>query len=80
DDAPDTEELHIVGAGHFALTDLALASPTLVALLEGRSQTSSARVVLRAVNAACVDFLDRRLGTLTADGDDAPHVTVQVDQ
>ncbi len=80
DDTPDTEELHIVGAGHFALTDLALASPALMALLEGRSQTSSARVVLRAVNAACVDFLDRRLGTSTADGDDAPHVTVQVDQ
>ncbi len=80
DDSPDTEELHIIGAGHFALTDLALASPRLVALLEGRSEAPSARVVLRVVNAACVDFLDRRLGTSPAEVADAPPVTVQVNQ
>lgn len=71
DASTDTEDLHVIGAGHFALTDLSLASPTLVSLLEGQDQAESALTYLRAVNDACVDFLDRRLQEPSSGGVDA---------
>ncbi len=53
--------LHLPGAGHFSLTDLALASPLLTNLLEGGSPTVDRGEYLRQVNQACLDFFNRYL-------------------
>ena len=53
--------LHLPGAGHFSLTDLALASPLLTRLLEGRQPTQGRAGYLRAVNQACLELFDRYL-------------------
>jgi len=63
--------LHLPGAGHFSLTDLPLASPLLVRLLEGRAATPGYAEYVQAVNSACLDFLERYLkgqGRLTSRG------------
>ncbi len=51
-----TYSLHMEGMGHLGLTDLALASPLLTRLLDGRT-ADPAR--LDEVNALCLSFLDR---------------------
>lgn len=56
-----TSSLHLPGAGHFSLTDLSLASPLLVRLLEGRPATPAYAEYLGRVNSACLDFFDRYL-------------------
>lgn len=53
--------LHLPGAGHFSLTDLALASPLLTRLLEGGPPTQGRAGYLRAVNQACLELFDRYL-------------------
>lgn len=59
--SPTAVSLHLPGAGHFSLTDLALASPLLTRLLEGGQPTQGRAGYLRAVNQACLDFFDRYL-------------------
>lgn len=56
-----TVSLYLPGAGHFSLTDLALASPLLTSLLEGGESTRNRVEYLRAVNQACLEFLERYL-------------------
>ena len=53
--------LHLGGAGHFSLTDLALTSPLLVRLLEGKQPAMDSETYLKALNAACLSFFDRYL-------------------
>jgi hypothetical protein len=53
--------LHLPGAGHFSLTDLALVSPRLVRFLEGEPPSWESDDYLRAVNQACLEFFDRYL-------------------
>ncbi len=64
----------ISGAGHYSLTDLALASPILTRLLNGFNTTADARDCLRTLNKVCVAFFDgflketgntRRAGRIT---------------
>lgn len=53
--------LHINGAGHFSLTDLPLASPLLVRLLEGGEGISDSKEYLQIVNKVCLEFFERYL-------------------
>ncbi len=57
----DVFNLHLSGAGHFSLTDLALASPLLVRLLEGGESTRDSAEYLIDLNIACLEFFDRYL-------------------
>lgn len=61
DAAETTFSLHLPGAGHFSLTDLSLASPLLVQVLEGGKSTRESAEYLRAVNQVCLEFFDRYL-------------------
>jgi dienelactone hydrolase len=59
--------LYLPGAGHFSLTDLALASPLLTRLLEGGQPNPDPIGYLQDVNSACLVFFDRTMknpGTL----------------
>ncbi len=53
--------LHLPGRGHFSLTDLSLASPLLVRLLEGGQSTRDSVEYLREINHACLTFFNRYL-------------------
>lgn len=53
--------VHLSGAGHFSLTDLSLASPLLVRMLEGGQSEIDSTVYLTAVNKACLQFFNRYL-------------------
>jgi dienelactone hydrolase len=53
--------LHLPGAGHFSLTDLALASPWMVRILEGEKAARSSTEYLGEVSQACLEFLNRHL-------------------
>ena len=53
--------LHLSGAGHFSLTDLPLASPLLVRLLEGGEGIRDSEEYLKELNIACLEFFDRYL-------------------
>lgn len=53
--------LHLNGAGHYSLTDLALASPMLTNMLEGRQSNQDRQKYLREVNRACLEFFDHYL-------------------
>jgi acetyl esterase/lipase len=53
--------LYLAGAGHFSLTDLGLASPFLVGMLEGGKPDVAYPIYLERVNQACLEFLDRTL-------------------
>ena len=57
----DVLNLHLPGRGHFSLTDLALASPLLVRLLEGGEVTRDSKEYLQTVNKVCLEFFDRYL-------------------
>lgn len=61
DASETTVSLYLPGAGHFSLTDLALASPLLTSLLEGGKSTRNSVEYLRAINQACLAFLERYL-------------------
>jgi dienelactone hydrolase len=61
-DAPETAvSLHLPGAGHFSLTDLALVSPLLTRLLEGGQPNPDRVGYLQKVNRACLEFFNRYL-------------------
>lgn len=53
--------LYLPGRGHFSLTDLPLASPLLVKMLEDGKPLQSSEEYLRIMNQACLDFFDRYL-------------------
>lgn len=61
-DAPATAyNLYFPGRGHFSLTDLSLASPFLVRLLEGGQATRDPASYLRDVNQASLEFFNHHL-------------------
>ncbi len=63
--------IHISGAGHFTLTDLALTSPFLTRTFNGRKSTADTEACLRTINKACLEFFDCYLkgeGRFTSDG------------
>lgn len=53
--------LYLPGRGHFSLTDLSLASPLLVQIMEGGEITRQNTEYLMEVNQACLDFFNRYL-------------------
>jgi pimeloyl-ACP methyl ester carboxylesterase len=60
--APETAiSLYLPGAGHFSLSDLSLASPLLVRILEGSGTTRQNLEYLQDVNQACLEFFNRYL-------------------
>lgn len=59
-ESADVVHLHIAGAGHLGLTDLALTSPFLTRLLDGRP-THDARDALETLNRAGLEFFDAHL-------------------
>lgn len=54
----DTFNAYIKGAGHFTLTDLALHSPLLARILNGRAATTETEYCLKTVNRLALDFFD----------------------
>jgi dienelactone hydrolase len=50
--------VHIAGAGHFSLTDLALTSPLLTRMLNGFRSTTGAESLLKAINRISMGFFD----------------------
>src|SRR5690606_2158636 len=48
--AEDAASHHLAGVGHFGLTDLALSSPLLTRLMDGRPREPSAAAVLETLN------------------------------
>lgn len=50
--------VHISGAGHFTLTDLALTSPFLTRMLNGQKSTADAGYCLETINKVCLEFFD----------------------
>lgn len=61
DGPPHAYNLHLPGAGHFTLTDLALASPLLARLLEGEKPSVEPAAYIQRVNQASLAFLNRYL-------------------
>ncbi|MBP8123097.1 MAG: hypothetical protein KAZ26_10680 [Caldilineaceae bacterium] len=53
--------LYLPGRGHFSMTDLSLASPLLVRLLDGEKPIQNSKEYLKTMNQACLDFFDRYL-------------------
>lgn len=60
DDA-DAFNLHISGVGHLSLTDLALESPILTRILNGKKSTTDSLTCLKIINKVCLDFFDHYL-------------------
>ncbi len=61
DPQADAFNLYLRGAGHFSLTDLSLASPLLVRVLEGGETTRDATGYLRELNEVSLAFFDQYL-------------------
>ena len=57
----DTYNAYIKGAGHFTLTDLALRSPLLAGILNGRAATTETEYCLKTINQLALDFFDSYL-------------------
>jgi dienelactone hydrolase len=55
------QNVHISGAGHFSITDLALSSPGLARILDGNKTTVDAAVLVKMVNQITLTFFDRHL-------------------
>lgn len=55
---PTAFNVHIRGAGHLTLTDLALTSPFLTRILNGRKSITSAEYCLKVINKVCLEFFD----------------------
>lgn len=61
-DSPENAfHLHLSGAGHFSMTDLALTSPLLTSFLEGGQNDAERVEFLEEENQACLDFFNRYL-------------------
>lgn len=58
---PDVFNVHVSGVGHLGLTDLALASPLLTRLFDGRASTADPRAALEDLNDLCRRFFDSYL-------------------
>jgi predicted dienelactone hydrolase len=68
---PTAFTVHIQGAGHLDLTDLALTSPVLTRLLDGQRSTADSRHTLTVINRISLNFFDtylKREGKFTSDG------------
>lgn len=50
--------VHISGAGHLTLTDLALTSPFLTRMLNGQKSNTGAEYCLKTINKVCLEFFD----------------------
>jgi len=50
--------VHISGAGHLTLTDLALTSPFLTHMLNGQKSNTDAEYCLKTINKVCLEFFD----------------------
>lgn len=50
--------IHIDGVGHFTLTDLALTSPLLTRVFNGRKSTTDTRYCLETLNKVCLRFFN----------------------
>ncbi len=53
--------VHMSGVGHFTLTDLALASPLLTRIFNGKKSTTSTEYCLKTINKICLEFFDSYL-------------------
>ena len=53
--------VHISGVGHLTLTDLALTSPILTRILNGRKSTTDTEYCLKTINKICLEFFDSYL-------------------
>lgn len=53
--------VHVPGAGHFTLTDLALTSPLLTRMLNGQRASTDTRYCLATINRITLAFLDHYL-------------------
>ena len=60
-DMTDAFNLHISGVGHLSLTDLALESPILTRMLNGKKSTTDSLTCLKTINKVCLDFFDHYL-------------------
>lgn len=58
---PTVSNIHISGVGHLSLTDLALESPLLTRMLNGKRSTTDSVYCLKTINKICLDFFDRYL-------------------
>lgn len=55
---PTAFNVHISGVGHFTLTDLALTSPFLTRVFNGKESTRSTEDCLKMINKICLEFFD----------------------
>lgn len=55
---PTAFNVHINGVGHFTLTDLALTSPFLTSMFNGKKSTTSTEYCLKFINKSCLEFFD----------------------
>jgi len=63
--------VYMSGVGHFNLTDLALTSPLLTRIFNGKKSTTGTEYCLKTTNKICLEFFDSYLkgkGEFTADG------------
>ena len=61
EESADIQNVHIAGAGHLALTDLALASPFLGMMLDGMIYRQSPKEILTEVNEVSLRFFCEHL-------------------
>jgi len=52
---------HISGVGHLTLTDLALESPLLTRIINGKKSTTDTYYCLKTINKVCLEFFDSYL-------------------
>ena len=50
--------VHMSGVGHFTLTDLALTSPFLTRIFNGKKSTTDTEYCLKTINKICLEFFD----------------------
>lgn len=50
--------VHISGVGHLTLTDLALESPFLTRIMNGKKSTTDTEYCLKTINRVCLEFFD----------------------
>lgn len=58
DNNPTAFNFHISGVGHFTLTDLALTSPFLTRMFNGKKSTADTKYCLKMINKSCLEFFD----------------------
>lgn len=60
-DLPAVYNVHIEGAGHLSITDLALTSPLLTRLFNGHASEGDREVILREINQQALEFFNTYL-------------------